>query len=132
MRILVDTSVWSLSLRKGGPADHPAVERLNQYLASGENLFLTGVILQEILQAYRSERTAENVAGYLDPFPLLEIDRAGIKAAARLFRQCRSKGIAVSTIDSHIAAAAIGHSCALLTADRDFERVATVSELQLA
>lgn len=128
----MDTSVWSLALRKGGPADHPLVAKLHTFLASGEDLFLASVILQEILQAYRSEATAHKVAHYLEPFPLLEMDRGAIKAAARLFRHCRSEGITASTIDCHIAAAAIEHSCALLTADRDFERVATVSELRLA
>lgn len=62
MRALVDTSVWSLALRKGGPVDHPAVRKLSALLD---------------------------------------------------------------------AAAAIRGGCALLTADRDFERIARVSKLRL-
>lgn len=128
----MDTSVWSLALRKGGPADHPAVAQLSAALAGDDDLFLTGIILQEILQAFRSETTTDRVARYLEPFPLLDMDRSAVRTAARLYRQCRSEGIAASTIDCHIAAAAIEHDCFLLTADRDFERVATLSDLQLA
>jgi hypothetical protein len=39
LRVLVDTSVWSLALRKQGPADHPAVEKLTQLLRNGEDVF---------------------------------------------------------------------------------------------
>ena len=63
--MLVDTSVWSLALRKKGPADHPDVTRLAQLLRDGEDVYLTGTILQEILQAFRSESVFRRVARYL-------------------------------------------------------------------
>ena len=132
MRVLVDTSVWSLSLRKGGPADHPAVEKLSGMLDAGEDLFLTGSILQEILQAFRQDRSFRSVVRHLEPFPLLEMERSGFIAAARLHRKCAAKGVAASTLDCQIAAAAIRHDCLLLAADRDFERIARISDLKLA
>lgn len=131
MRVLVDTSVWSLALRRGGPAEHPAVERLSGLLDSGEDLFLTGLILQEILQAFRSEEVAMQVAKHLEPFPLLPMEPENCSAAARLYRQCREKGLGASTIDCHIAASAITHDCRLLTTDRDFDRMAGISPLVL-
>jgi predicted nucleic acid-binding protein len=132
VRVVVDTSVWSLALRRHGPADHPAVSRLQAFLSSGEDLFLTGMILQEILQAFRSETMAAQIAEYLEPFPLLPIEPDVCLAAARLFRQCREHGLGVSTIDCHIAASAIENRCQLLTTDRDFERMVRISQLQLA
>jgi len=45
MRVLVDTSVWSLALRKKGPVDHPAVRALSSLLLAGEDVFLVGVVL---------------------------------------------------------------------------------------
>lgn len=132
MRILVDTSVWSLALRKGGPAEHRTVKKLDSCLNADEDLFLTSIVLQEILQAFRSEVTARRVSEYLRPFPILSLDRQGIDSAARLFRSCRAKGVAATTIDCQIAATALQHDCRLLTADRDFERIATVSRLRLA
>lgn len=132
MRVLVDTSVWSLALRRRGPAEHPAVERLSGFLDAGEDLFLTGLILQEILQAFRSEKVADTVAERLEPFPLLLIEAETCRTAARLYRQCREQGLGASTIDCHIAASSITNDCQLLTTDRDFERMASISPLQLA
>jgi uncharacterized protein (DUF433 family) len=54
MRVLVDTSVWSLALRKKGPSAHSTVEKLTSLLQEDEDVVLTGMILQEILQAFRS------------------------------------------------------------------------------
>jgi len=65
MNVLVDTSVWSLALRKKGPVDHPAVEGLSCLLRANENVFVTGLILQEVLQAFRSDASFRTVARHL-------------------------------------------------------------------
>jgi predicted nucleic acid-binding protein len=132
VRVLVDTSVWSLALRRGGPADHPAVRKLQRFLDSGEDLFLTVLILQEILQAFRSEKVASQVADYFEPFPLLPVDLDLCRVAARIYRQCLDQGLGASTIDCHIAASAIENDCQLLTTDRDFERMSQVCPVELA
>lgn len=132
MRVLVDTSVWSLSLRKEGPTDHPTVERLTSLLQADEDVVLTGLILQEVLQAFRSDSLFRRVARRLEPFPLLDLERRDFIAAASLHRNCAAKGLSVSTADCQIATAAIRHDCLLLSADKDFERIARVSSLRLA
>jgi len=132
MRVLVDTSVWSLAFRKGGPADHPAVRKLAHLLDSYEDLVLIGIIEQEILQAFRSESMFRKVARNLESFPILPLERADYVAAARLHRKCASKGVTTSTADCLIAAASIRHGTLLLTADRDFEQIARHSTLKLA
>ncbi|MCH7684137.1 MAG: PIN domain nuclease [Gemmatimonadetes bacterium] len=132
MRVLVDTSVWSLSFRKGGPANHTVVRKLAALLTANGNVVLTGLILQEILQAFRPEAAFHKAVDRLEPFPLLEVGRADYVTAARLHRRCASKGLAVTTADCQIAAAAIRHDCLLLTADKDFERIARVANLKLA
>ena len=132
MNVLVDTSVWSLLFRKAGPADHPDVRKLVTLLEAEEDVALTGVILQEILQAFRSPAVASKVARSLEPVPLLPLDRRVFVEAAALKRRCASRGISTSTVDCQIAQAAIAHDCWLLTADRDFERIAAVSTLKLA
>jgi predicted nucleic acid-binding protein len=132
MRALIDTSVWSLSLRREGPADHPTMETLMSMLRADEDVFLTGPILQEILQAFRSDSSFRRVARHLEPFPLLELERPDFIAAATLHRRCMARGVSVSTADCQIATAAIRHDCLLLSADKDFERIARFSELKLA
>ncbi len=129
--ILVDTSVWSLFLRKRGPADHPAVRKLSAILVEDRDVVLTGLILQEILQAFRSEATFKKLVGYLDSFTLLELRRADCVAAAALHRRCAGKGITASTMDCQIAALAIAHDCELLTTDQDYDHIAQHGPLKL-
>ena len=93
---------------------------------------LTGLILQQILQAFRPEAAFNKAVDRLEPFPLLELARGDYVTAAGLHRLCASKGLAVTTADCQIAAAAIRHDCFLLSADKDFERIATVTNLKLA
>ncbi len=132
MTVLVDTSVWSLSLRKDGPANHPAVKKLQSLLVDAQNIVLIGIILQEILQGFTHEGTFSKVTTYFDAFPLLPLSRNDFVAAAKLRRQAAAQGLTLSTPDCQIAAAAIQHHCHLLTTDKDFSHLAEVVPLQLA
>jgi hypothetical protein len=132
VRVLVDTSVWSLLFRRAGPAEDPSVRQLTALLDAEEDVVLIGVILQEILQAFRSPAVAQRVEARLRALPLLELERRNFVDAAALKRRCASKGITASTVDCQIAQAAIAHSCILLTADRDFLGIASQSALRLA
>ncbi len=131
MTVLVDTSVWSLSLRKDGPAKHPAVEKLQTLILDTQNIVLAGIILQEILQGFRQEETFTMVISYFKAFPLLPLNRDDFIAAAKLRRQAMTKGLTLSTPDCQIAAAAINHKCHLLTTDKDFSSIAIWAPLQL-
>lgn len=131
MRVLVDTSVWSLALRKKGPAPHPTVAGLVELLRVGEDVFLIGLVLQEVLQAFRTEASYRSIVRHFEPFPLLPLERTDYVRAATLHRHCAAKGLSASTADCQIASAAIGHGCQLLTADQDFVRIARISELEL-
>ena len=131
MSVLVDTSVWSLAFRKAGPADHPKVRQLTALLDEDQSVVLTGLILQEILQAFRSDSTFRELSDYLESFPLLPLNRSEYVAAARLHRACASKGVSASTSDCQIAIAAITLPCPLLTTDKDFDHIALLSDLQL-
>lgn len=131
MRALVDTSVWSLALRKKGPADHAAVRELTRILEEDRDVVLTGIILQEILQGFRADTTFRRLVRYLEGFPLLATDRSHYVGAAELHRLCAANGISASTTDCQIAALAIDHGCALLTTDTDFEHIAGLSPLRL-
>ncbi|MCA9470878.1 MAG: PIN domain-containing protein [Nitrospirales bacterium] len=131
MTILVDTSVWSLALRKDGPADHLAVKKLQSLLLEMQDIVLIGIILQEILQGFRQENTFTKVSSYLNAFPLLPLNRSDYVAAAKLRRQATAKGLTLSTPDCQIASVAINHQCRLLTTDKDFSNIAKWALLQL-
>ena len=92
---------------------------------------LLGVVLQEILQAFRSERDLLRAADALAPFPLLQLSRSDYVEAARVYQCCRSAGIAASTTDCQIAAAAATNRCGLLSTDDDFRRIAQAYPLEV-
>jgi predicted nucleic acid-binding protein len=130
--VVVDTSVWSLALRRDGAVDHPTVRALARLIEGDEDVLLTPIVLQEILQGFRTEGVATRMAAALAPFPILPAGRGEALEAARIRRRCRAHGVAASTVDCQIAACAVGHDCLLLTADRDFVHIARVTPLKLA
>ena len=87
-------------------------------------MFLAGNILQELLDGLRSTKQFDRLLAILDPYPLLDLDRQTYVAAARLQSVCRSKGVNAGSIDFLIAAACCQHGFPLLTADKDFVRIA--------
>ena len=131
MKVLVDTSVWSLALRRNLPSPHPKVEKLRSWIESGEEVFLLGVIFTELLQGFREKKDFDRVHKALEPFPLLDLTRHDYRFAAEIRNLCLTKGIQTSTIDVLIAAAAIEHEIPLLTTDNDFDRIASVVPLEL-
>ena len=58
MSLFVDTSVWSLALRRDTPGDAPEQVRLREALASQAEIWSTGLVLQELLQGFRGPRHA--------------------------------------------------------------------------
>ena len=131
MKVLVDTSVWSLALRKRGPAAHAQVAKLTQLIERRDELAITGTILQEVLQTFRDDAAVTKVAARLQPLAFLSLDRLAFVEAARLHRLCAARGNPVTTTDCQIATAAVRYRCPLLTADSDFERIARVCDLVL-
>jgi predicted nucleic acid-binding protein len=131
MSIIVDTSVWSLALRRGNPSSNGQVQKLAAAIKQGQCIELPGVILQEVLQGIKNASDFEKVKAHLEAFSLLELNREDYVAAAQLMNHCRSNGIQASTIDFQIAASCIRHDCQLLTSDNDFQHIARFSSLQL-
>lgn len=131
MTLLVDTSVWSLALRRDRPTDGPKLRRLSRALAGRELVATTGVVLQEILQG---AVTPISRAAIIERFAALELllpDRDDHIAAAEMRNECRRHGVQLGTIDALIAALAIRHDAALLTTDQDFIHAAQWIPLHL-
>jgi predicted nucleic acid-binding protein len=130
VNLVVDTSVWSLVLRRPKVDDSTIhVQAFRQHLESNHRLFLTGNILQELLDGLRSPKQFDRLVQLLEPFPLLELDRSTYIAAAKLRTLCRAKGVQASPVDFLIAAACTQQGYPLLTADQNFSRIARHCDL---
>ncbi len=131
MSFLVDTSVWSLAFRRKTIAEDAYSKVLRELIESGQDIFLIGIILQEILQGIARPEQFESLRKLLSVYTLIEPDRKDYEDAANLRNLCRRKGVQASSIDFLIATVAINHKCYLLSSDGDFENIATQCDLKL-
>ena len=131
MDLFVDTSVWSLALRRDARSSEPAVDRLRQALETGEGVFTTGLVLQELLQGFHGPKAHDVIVERFSALPLLVPDRTDHVEAADLRNACRRQGIGVGTIDALLAQLCRRHDLVMLTTDRDFELLAPHVDLRL-
>ncbi len=130
MTVLVDTSVWSLALRRDRPANSPAVELLTKALES-DLVVTTGIIEQELLQGFLPERTQAEIRRRFGALAAVQPTRNDHVAAADLRNSCRRAGVQLGTIDALIAQLCITHDLELLSTDRDFVHASHHCDLRL-
>lgn len=131
--ILVDTSIWSLALRRR--RGHGATER--HYVREWQRLIRDGVaaligpIRQELLSGVRDEAAWDRLRTALRPFPDLPLATPDYERAAHFFSACRAKGVAGSAVDLLIGSASARFDAPIYTVDADFERYARVLGVDL-
>jgi|SRR5215467_989150 len=125
--VIVDTTVWIDYFRA---ISNPETEWLDAELGR-QRLGLTDVILCEVLQGVRDERTAVVVERRLLRLQIFQSGGLELASdAARNHRLLRSRGRTVrKTIDCLIATFCIREQHALLHRDRDFDPFEQLLEL---
>ena len=119
MRVLVDTSVWSIALRRGGHAKNPEALELRR-LITAHLVEIIGPIRQEVLAGIKEQSQFERLETHLAAFPDIPLEAGDYVNAAKYFNLCRAKGIQGSNTDFLICAAAVRHDLAIFTTDGDF------------
>jgi predicted nucleic acid-binding protein len=123
--LFVDTSVWSLALRRDRASAAPEVLALVRALEGGDAVVTTGLVLQELLQGFAGPRARRQIIERFSALPLLVPDRQDHVEAAEVRNRCRRAGVQIGTIDALLAQICIRHELTLLTTDRDFELAAS-------
>ena len=121
MKVVVDTSVWSLALRRNSPRDAIAIINLLRDLITDGRAVLLGAIRQEVLSGIRHVEQFARLRNDLGAFPDLELQTEDYELAAEFFNTCRSNGIQGSNTDFLLCAAANRRGYSIFTTDRDFE-----------
>ena len=129
--LFVDTSIWSLALRRDSPTPGREVRALVHAIEGGETLLTTGLVLQELLQGFSGPKSRDQILNRFASIPLLVPDRDDHVRAAELRNHCRRSGVQVGTIDALLAQLCIRHDLTMLTAGEDFRRIADHSKLKL-
>ncbi|MFZ5892835.1 MAG: type II toxin-antitoxin system VapC family toxin [Myxococcota bacterium] len=130
MNVLVDTSVWSLALRR--PAAHGSSEtaELVELIREGR-VAMIGAIRQEILLGIKVAEQYRKLRQRLRAFNDEALEEADYEEAAICFNRCRAKGLQGSNTDFLICAVSMRRRLAILTTDKDFGGFAKVLGFEL-
>ncbi|MDD5241459.1 MAG: PIN domain-containing protein [Sulfuricella sp.] len=120
MKVIVDTSVWSLALRRDSQGESAGIVAELEKLIQDYRVVMLGPIRQELLSGIRHAVQFERLRDRLQVFPDLRLAEADFETAAQFFNQCRAKGIQGSNTDFLICAAAVRRNMAIFTTDKDF------------
>jgi len=120
VNLLVDTSVWSLALRRDAPHRSPEVDVLRAALDGTHHIVMTGLVLQELLQGFNGPRDRARLVERLSALSFVQPDRQDHVEAAEVRNACRRRGVQIGTIDAVLVQLCRRHDLTLLTTDRDF------------
>jgi predicted nucleic acid-binding protein len=122
VKLLVDTRVWSLSLRRRkGTAglseqEQRLVAALSEAIRDGR-IAMVGPVRQELLSGISGTAQFEKLRGTLESFPDEPITTAIYVEAARLDNLCRTQGVECGEVDMLLCAAAQHYGWTILTSD---------------
>jgi predicted nucleic acid-binding protein len=124
MKVLVDTSVWSLALRRSAKAvqtteQQAVVSQLTDLLRDGRAVMM-GAIRQELLSGIKTQTGFNALKNTLSAFEDVPVAMQDYEKAAEIFNTCRSHGVQGSNTDFLICAVSINHQLPIFSVDNDF------------
>ena len=118
MKVIVDTSVWSLALRRH-QKDGLIANKLRDFIEDGRVVVL-GAVRQEILSGIKYQEQFDKLKDNLRAFPDLFLNTEDYELAADYFNVCRRNGIQGANTDFLICATANRRNYEIFTTDKDF------------
>jgi predicted nucleic acid-binding protein len=119
VNVLVDTSVWSLALRRSSTGT-PSITAVLRDLIAESRVVLIGPIRQELLSGVRDQSQFDRLRDSLAAFPDLPLETVDYERAAEGFNTCHRNGVQGSNTDFLMCAVAERHDMAIFTTDVDF------------
>jgi hypothetical protein len=134
MNALVDTTIWSLALRRKQDdlniVEKTAVIELDDLVKEGR-VRIIGPVRQELLSGIRNVSQYEKIRTALRAFRDEAINTSDYEAAAKANNDCRARGVGVTAVDILICAVAARREWTIFSSDPDFERYAEVLPISL-
>jgi predicted nucleic acid-binding protein len=120
MKIIVDTSVWSLALRRQilSLENKKILENLSE-LINDLKVIMLGPIRQEILSGIADYKKYQELKEKLSAFSDFDVKTSDYEIAAHFYNLCRKKGVQGSHIDFLICAVGYNNSFPIFTLDKD-------------
>ena len=134
MNVLIDTSVWSLALRRKNESlstnERFLVAELSELIREGRARMI-GLVRQELLSGIKATEQYEKLKLHLRSFPDEVVDTSDYEEAAKAGNRCRAKGVVVSIVDILLCAVANKRLWTIFTTDPDFSNYAKVLPLRI-
>ncbi len=130
MKVIVDTCIWSLALRRNTPKSSQLIDELKE-LISEVRVQLIGPIRQELLSGTKLKQQFRNLRDHLSAFPDLQLEAEDFELAAEYYNLARVKGIQGSNTDFLICSLAHRYKMPIFTTDKDFELYKAVLPIKL-
>jgi predicted nucleic acid-binding protein len=132
VKLLVDTSVWSLALRRKDAGSLSSDEQklkaeLVQAIQDGRVVML-GLIRQELLSGIKEKAQFDKVKAALDAYLDEPVNTADHEYAARIYNECRNEGVEAGTVDILICSLAVSGSWEVLSGGSSLNRCLAVAK----
>jgi predicted nucleic acid-binding protein len=131
VKVLIDTSIWSLALRRRRPEREVAIRAELARLIAEFEVAIIGPVRQELLSGIREEKQYLGLQENLRAFPDVRLETADYEMAARCFNECRARGIQGSNTDFLICAVSLLRGMTIFTTDKDFDAYSRVLGIDL-
>ena len=131
MKVLVDTSVWSLALRRRRGSGNESVVGALASLVEDGRIAIIVPIRQELLSGIKEPAHFERLRDHLRAFADMPLTTEDHEEAAIFFNRCQDRGIQGSNTDFLLCAVASRNGFPIFTTDGDFEQFATVLPISL-
>lgn len=134
MTVLIDTSIWSLMLRRDrhrlSREQETQVAALEELVAAGRAR-LMGAVRQELLTGIRHKHHFLRLRQGLRTFPDVELQIEDYEGATEVSNVCEAHGVIGSSVDMLLCSVALRRGWAIYTSDRDFQRYAKYASIAL-
>jgi predicted nucleic acid-binding protein len=129
VNVLIDTCIWSETLRRHAPL--PAIAGEVRRLMAENRVAIIGPVRQELLSGIVHEEQFKALKAKLRAFTDIPLTTPHYELAAEYSNACRAKGVIGSHVDFLICAAAKLEKLAIFTTDVDFSHYSKVIGLAL-
>ena len=121
--VLVDTSIWIEYFNK---PESNAGKSLENLLKKGK-VYITGIILTELLQGAKIEREFESILESMLALPFLQTTLNTWIQSGRISFALRKKGITIPITDLVIASLSLENNCKIFTLDLHFNKIPNIN-----
>ncbi|HUP62244.1 MAG TPA: PIN domain-containing protein [Thermoanaerobaculia bacterium] len=131
MKVLVDTPIWSVALRRRSRPENEATKSELASLIEDGRVAIIGPIRQELLSGIKERAHFDRLRDHLRAFVDTEMTAEDYEEAAAFFNRCRAKGLQGSNTDFLICAIAARNDFSIFSTDEDFTHFARVLPITL-